>query len=103
MECCNEIQAGFVGVLFVLNVKDCDGRPLDMSEATSLSMVFKPPTGASFSRTAEAGPEIGELVYRSLSAEFTAIGTWRVQGVAAFTDGTAGRTAITRFQVLANL
>ena len=104
MECCNEVQAGIIGLQVVLTVRDHNGQLLDLSEASALTMTFKPPTGASVTQDAELGEQLGEITYTSTDEEeFELPGAWRVQGAAAFPDGAFSKTSITKFTVKANL
>lgn len=103
----SDVPLGTIGTRFELEIKDQDSVVVDISGATSLTMTFRDPTGAVFTRTASLvniGTD-GKLDYTSVSGDIPedgVKGTWQRQGDIVIPAGTYP-TTIVKFEVTANL
>ena len=98
------VQKANVGTSFELTVHDQDGTVVDLSSATTKSIVFAKPDGTTVTQTAtlvNTGTD-GKMQYTSIAGDIDQGGVWNVQGLV--TIGTATwRTAVHVFDVLENL
>ena len=103
-----DFQRGAVGAAIKLEVYE-DGALLDISSATSLSMIFESPPDDDgevriYTRTATLPGSTGVLQYTTVAGDeiLSQAGTWKVQG--QFTlSGFTGQTTIEKFKVTENL
>ena len=77
------VRKNDVGVALQAAVKKRDGSALDVSAATSLTMVFTKPDGETISRPANAanGGADGVVQYVTAEGDLDQTGTWKVDVV----------------------
>lgn len=89
-------QVGDVGLPLVLVVVDKEGQPVDISPATNLKVILRPPDGRSkvFDATFKTNGEDGKVQYVTASADDLDVpGEWEMQ--AKLTLGSfSGYTAV---------
>jgi hypothetical protein len=84
------IQAGDVGTVFRLAVKDPDTElPIPIDAATTKEFIFRPPYGQEFTRQAAFNTDgsDGVLKYVGQAGDFTVPGKWRYQAHVVTPDG----------------
>lgn len=72
-----------IGTSFELTVTDQDGAVVDLSSATTKSIVFAKPSGETVTQTASlvnTGTD-GKMEYVTVSGDIDEVGVWEVQGV----------------------
>ena len=99
----SEIHVGDVGTQLIMTVKD-DGVVVDISNASSLSVIIKKPDGVNYTKTGTLlndGAD-GKMYYTSVSGDFNAAGNYKIQGIVTLSGGTF-YTSISTFKVFCNL
>ena len=77
----DKVQLGAVGVHLKFPITDQDNKPLDVSQATTLNLVFKKPDGSIVVKTAalvNTGTD-GLVEYVTEAGFLDQVKTWRVQ------------------------
>jgi hypothetical protein len=76
----DEIHVGDVGTLFVLTISD-DGAVVDLSTATTKTVVFELPNGDTLEKAAAfyTDGSDGILTYTSTSGDLSVAGLWHLQ------------------------
>jgi hypothetical protein len=101
-----EIHEGDPDIVFRLRLFS-KGRPVDLSVAERLTMVFERPNGSTFARTAQRTSSRldGAMQYVTIGGELSPYGLWGVQGFARMPgeSGLGKRTNIVRFRVYPNV
>jgi|SRR6056300_308722 hypothetical protein len=99
----SEIHVGDVGTQLIMTVKD-DGVVVDISSASSLSVIIKKPDGVNYTKTGTLlndGTD-GKMYYISVNGDFNAAGNYKIQGIVTLSGGTF-YTSISTFKVFCNL
>ena len=99
----SEIHVGDVGTQLIMTVKD-DGVVVDISSASSLSVIIKKPDGVNYTKAGtflNDGTD-GKMYYTSVSGDFNAAGNYKIQGIVTLSGGTF-YTSISTFKVFCNL
>ena len=99
-----EIHVGDVGTMFIRTIKDETGTAVDISTATVKQILFKPPSGALLTKTAQFVTDgtDGRVFYMTIAGDLSAPGPWRCE---AYVEMPAweGHSDIKDFEVYANL
>lgn len=102
-----EIHVGDVGTAFLLTIKDQDGAIVDISDATTLSVVFTLPDKTSTTKTGETYTDgtDGIVRYVTIAGDLSQAGRWKLQAVVTLPGGDGGtwHSEIHKFAVKANL
>lgn len=99
----DEIHVDDIGTVFEFTFRN--GSDVDnISTATSLSVKFKKPSGATSTKplTLTSDGSDGKAQYTTIAGDLDEEGGWQAQGYAAFPDG-AWRTNKRKFNVEGNL
>jgi hypothetical protein len=99
----SEIHVGDVGTQLIMTVKD-DGVVVDISSASSLSVIIKKPDGVNYTKigTLLNDGTDGKMYYTSVNGDFNAAGNYKIQGIVTLPGGTF-YTSISTFKVFCNL
>lgn len=102
-----EVHYNDIGTVFLVTVNDCvsgSSVALDLSSATSLQIIFKSPSGTSYTKTASfyTNGTDGKIVYITINGDLNEIGTWSIQAKVTIPTGTF-RSDIGTFKVYENL
>ena len=99
----SEIHVGDIGTQLIMTVKD-DGAVVDISSASSLSVILKKPDGETYTKsgTLYTDGTDGKMYYTSVSGDFNAAGSYKIQGIVTLSGGTF-YTSISTFKVFCNL
>lgn len=99
----SEIHVGDVGTQLIMTVKD-DGVVVDISSASLLQVIIRKPDGQSYTKTGTLYTDgtDGKMYYTSISGDFNAAGTYKIQGKVILIGGTY-YTSISDFKVYCNL
>jgi hypothetical protein len=78
------------GTDFQVTIKDCNGSALDISDATTTTIIFKKPSGTNLTKTASFVTDgtDGLLRYVSVDGDIDEIGTWKIQASVTTPAGT---------------
>lgn len=100
-----EIHIGDKGTILRGTIVDENGAVVDISSATTLEMLLKPPVDAKMTKTAvfNTDGKDGKIKYVSLSTDFDEEGEWKVQARVVFVDGQVNSSIIRKFTVKGNL
>lgn len=99
----SEIHVDDIGTQLIMTVKD-DGVVVDISNASSLSVILKKPDGQNYTKTGTLltdGTD-GKMYYTSVNGDFNAAGNYKIQGIVELSGGTF-YTSISTFKVFCNL
>lgn len=97
------VHLGDIGTVFEATVYDQDGCLIpNLSTATKLEFLFKPPTSASFRRTATY-LATSKIQYATASGDLSEVGKWSGQGYVELVNGYKGHTDKFYFTVDRNL
>lgn len=99
----SEIHVGDVGTQLIMTVKD-DGAVVDISSASSLTVILKKPDGQTYTKTGillNDGTD-GKMYYTSVNGDFNAAGSYKIQGIVGLSGGVY-YTSISTFKVHCNL
>lgn len=99
-------QKGDLGVAIVVQLlNQSDGTPVDLSEATDLSIRIGYPdeSTAEFDATIYSDGFDGKIVYVSEDGDLNAVGVCSIQGFASFRGGAAVASQVVQFEVLDNV
>lgn len=99
----SEIHVGDIGTQLIMTVKD-DGAIVDISGASTLSVIIKKPDGVSYTKIGNLlndGTD-GKMYYTSVDGDFNAAGNYKIQGIVELSGGTF-YTSISTFKVFCNL
>ncbi len=98
-----DIHVGDIGTRIIVTVYD-NGAVLDVSTATSKSIVFTKPTGTKVTKTATNVTDgtNGQIYYAADASFFDAAGRWQYQAVIG-KDGGTYHSNIGTFDVESNL
>ena len=108
MACEGQIHLGDVGTVFRITLynKQCDGTTaiLDVSGATTIQLVFKPPASASVTKTATFTTDgtDGQIEYTTIANDLSETGKWKLQAYVVLPSG-SWRSEIVEFTVYENL
>lgn len=102
-----EVHYNDIGTVFLITVNDCvSGLPvaLDLSVATSLQIIFKSPSGISYTKAASfyTNGSDGKIVYITIDGDLNEVGTWSIQAKITIPTGTF-RSGVGTFKVYENL
>ena len=99
----NEIHVGDVGTRFLMVIKDTH-QIIDISTATTKSMIFTKPGGSKLTKTASfvTGGTDGQIYYISTAGDLDTAGTWQLQAYIVMPVGT-WYSDISTFTVWADL
>lgn len=98
-----EIHVGDIGTVFRITVQESDVA-LDISDATTLQMLFYKPNRTVATKTAvftDDGTD-GQIQYTTVEDDLDQSGTWKVQARITTPDG-VWSSSIGRFKVYGNL
>jgi hypothetical protein len=99
----SEIHVDDIGTQLIMTVKD-DGEVVDISGASTLTVVIKKPDGISYTKTGTLltdGTD-GNMYYTSVDGDFNVAGNYKIQGIVVLSNGTF-YTSISSFKVFCNL
>jgi hypothetical protein len=106
---CSEEELHFndIGTVLLVTINDCvsgTSTPMDVSLATSLSLVLKSPSGISYTKTAifNTDGSDGKIKYVTVDGDLNEVGTWRMQALVAFTSSSFS-SGVKVFRVYENL
>ena len=93
--------------MFLVTVNDCvsgTSTILDISTASSLSLVFKSPSGASNTKPATLYTDgtDGKIYYTTVDGDLNQVGTWRIQAIVNIGGGIY-RSDVGTFKVFENI
>lgn len=99
----NTIHVDDIGVQFIVQILD-DGSVLDLSTATSLSIVLRRPDNSALicPATLYTNGSDGKLQYISVDGDLSEAGIWKIQANVHFFTSFF-HTSIDTFKVLSNL
>lgn len=99
----NEVHLNDIGTRFLVTIKD-GNNVVDLSEATTLNLIFQKPDGTNLTKTATLYTDgtDGKVYYLTVDGDLSVIGIWRLQGFAGFDDGSFYSDVYT-FRVYRNL
>lgn len=103
-----EVHLGDIGTIFRVTINDCDSAgvqsAIDISAATTLQLIFKPPKGASVTKTAVFTTDgtNGQIQYVTVSGDINETGRWKLQAYIVLPSG-SWRSDIGFFDVFENL
>ena len=102
-----EVHYNDIGTVFLVTVNDCvsgTSTILDVSTASSLSLVFKSPSGASSTKPATLYTDgtDGKIYYTTVDGDLNQIGTWRIQAIVNIGGGIY-RSDVGTFKVFENI
>lgn len=83
-----EVHINDIGTALRLNVLDCNDAALDISDATSIDIVLKKPSGTSVTKTGSfvTDGSDGVIQYVVESGVIDENGSWKIQGVVTVND-----------------
>lgn len=99
----SQIHQSDIGTKLLITVKD-DGSVVDISSASSLTILIKKPDGTILSRTGvlETDGTDGKMYYIVVSGDLDSAGVYKIQGRVALSSGTFS-TSTANFKVHCNL
>jgi len=102
-----EVHYNDIGTVFLVTVNDCvsgTSTILDISTASSLSLVFKSPSGASNTKPATLYTDgtDGKIYYTTVDGDLNQVGTWRIQAIVNIGGGIY-RSDVGTFKVFENI
>ena len=102
-----ELHYNDTGTVIMTTINDCvsgKSSPLDVSEAVSVSLVLKSPSGTSSAKPAvfDTDGSDGKVKYTTVSGDLNEIGTWRMQVLVNFATSSF-RSNVKTFKVYENL
>lgn len=95
------MRKGEVGIQLGITVVDATGTAVDISTATSLTMLFEKPDGSRASKVGvqTSGGADGKVHYASVADFPDAVGRWSRQAKIVFASGTTYITGRVEFDV----
>jgi hypothetical protein len=98
------IHTGDIGTQFRVTVQDCNSTAIDLSTASSKSIIFKKPNGTSLTKSASflTDGSDGIITYTSESDDLDTVGSWKIQAHVVFPSG-EWRSEFKSFKVHRNL
>lgn len=99
----SQIHVGDIGTKLIMTVKD-DGEVVDISDATTLTVIIKKPDGQSYTKTGliyTDGTD-GNMYYTAVDGDFNVAGNYKIQGIVTLSNGTF-YTSISTFKVYCNI
>lgn len=100
------IKLNDIGTVFTLTITDDDGDAVDITGATTKSVIFLKPDGVSVTKTASFGSDgsDGIITYTTVANDLNVAGLWHVQAYVDISDGDViFHSAIDAFEVGSNL
>ena len=99
------IRVDDFGTIIRLTVKDQDSVIVDVSSATTLQIIFRPPSGEFITKTATKTTDgtDGDIQYTTLAGDIEEIGTWGYQTRVKLSSTQDFRGSIHQFEVVSNL
>lgn len=99
----NEVSKNDIAVQLLLTIQE-DSATLDISGATSKSIVVKKPSGESNTYTASfyTDGSDGKIYYNTVSGDLDEVGLYKVQALVVLSGGTY-RSDIKKFRVRDNI
>jgi len=99
----NEISKNDIAVDIVLTIEE-DSATLDISDASSKSIIIQKPSGTSNTYTASFSTDgtDGKIYYSTVSGDLDEVGLYKVQALVVITGGTY-RSEIKKFKVRDNI
>jgi len=99
----SQIHAGDIGTKLLVTVKD-GGSVVDISSASSLSILIKRPDGTILTRTGvlDTDGTDGKMYYIVVSGDLSEAGVYKIQGKVFLSSGTFSTSTAT-FKVHCNL
>lgn len=84
------IHINDIGTEIRITITDCNGVAIDISNATSLNLFFKKPSGESITKTGSfvTDGSDGLIKYIVQSGDINEIGTWKIQVEITANNGT---------------
>jgi hypothetical protein len=98
-----QVHVNDVGVVFRYTLVDQDGDAIDVSSATTKTISFTSPGGATTTVAASFTTDGSDGVVEVRTFTPTVTGLWRAQVYIAGVSGFTGRSELDRFPVLPNL
>jgi hypothetical protein len=83
------IHEGDIGTQFRVTVQDCNGTAIDISAATTTTIIFKKPDGSTLSKAASfvTDGSDGLIQYTSASGDLNTVGSWKIQSFVVTPSG----------------
>lgn len=105
VDCESEIQEGAIGVPITITFVGCEGEPQDISGATGLNILLKPPTGSLQTHAAAYVTDgtDGKIRYTTGSGDISEDGVWHAQGQVVGPATRNIKSTQVRFTVAENL
>ncbi len=100
------IKLNDIGTTFTLTITDDDGVAVDITGATTKSIIFLKPDGVSETKTAAFGSDgsDGIISYTTVAGDLDTAGLWHVQAYVDISNGDViFHSAIDAFEVGCNL
>lgn len=99
----SQIHINDIGTELIVTIKD-DGAVVDISGASTMTIVIKKPDGESLTKTASLYTDgtDGKMEYITQSGDIDQAGLYKIQGIVVLDSGTF-HTSISSFQVHCNL
>jgi hypothetical protein len=99
------IHKGDIGTVFELTITETTGTVVDVSTATSKSILFQKPDKTKVSKTATFTTDgsDGKIQYTAVDGDIDTIGEWSMQGYVELASGGKFHSEITTFEVNRNL
>lgn len=99
----NEIHQNDIGTTFLATVQQ-DDTAINLSEASTLQMIFEKPSGSTLTKTATLYSDgtDGKMKYATVAGDLDETGAWRVQAYIAL-ETWQGKTDVHTFEVHTNL
>jgi hypothetical protein len=84
------VHVGDIGTDFRITIQDCDGDIIDISSATSKTIIFKKPNGSLLTKDADFVTDgtDGLINYIVSSGDIDAAGSWKIQSQIIMPSGT---------------
>lgn len=81
-----DIRLNDIGTVFAVQIVDEAGKPVDVSQAVTLTIRFKPPgkPTRSLAATLDTDGVNGKVAYAVIAGDLDTVGTWGIQGFASF-------------------
>jgi len=76
-----DTHIGNIGTDFQVTITDCNGTAIDISDADTMNIIFKKPSGATLTKTAifVTDGSDGVVRYLTVDGDIDEIGTWKIQ------------------------
>lgn len=100
----NIAHVGDIGTIFEVTITDRDGVAINLATASTLSIIFAKPSGATVTKTATLSGDgtDGKIRYASIADDLDVPGVWQLQGF-VIDSSYENYSDTTTFQVRPNL